>query len=120
MTINYRAAEIPAEKLTEKLLEQPTAESLSGEIKTRSQVFFTAEEQKITSGTWECELGRSRWEFTTRGEVIHVLSGRMTVERDGEEAVELTAGSSAVFPVGWCGTWTVHENLRKVFVIYGA
>jgi len=120
MTINYRAAEIPADKLVEKLLEQPTAESLSGEIKTRSQVFFNTEDQKIISGTWECELGRSRWEFTTRGEVIHVLSGRMTVERDGEAAVELTAGSSAVFPVGWCGTWTVHETLRKVFVIYGA
>ena len=92
----------------------------TAEIKTRSQVFFTSEEQKITSGTWECEPGRSRWEFTTRGEVIHVLSGRMRVERDGEEAVELSAGSSAVFPVGWCGIWTVHETLRKVFVIYGA
>jgi hypothetical protein len=120
MTITFRAAEISNGELTEKLLGQPTAEPLTGEIKTRSQVFFNSEEQKITSGTWECEPGRSRWEFTTRGEVIHVLSGRMTVERDGEEAIELTTGSSAVFPVGWCGIWTVHETLRKVFVIYGA
>ena len=50
--------------------------------------------------------------------MIYVLSGRMTVQRDGEEAVELTAGSSAIFPLGWCGAWTVHETLRKVFVVY--
>lgn len=50
--------------------------------------------------------------------MIHVLSGRMTVQADGEEPVDLFAGSSAVFPISWCGTWTVHETLRKVFVVY--
>ncbi len=118
MTIAYRAAEIPAAELTERPLGQPSAEPLSGEIMTRSQVFFTSESDTIVSGTWECEPGASRWEFLTRGEIIYVLSGRMTVERDGEEGVELTAGSSAVFEMGWCGTWTVHETLRKVFVVY--
>ena len=95
---------------------QPSAEPLTGEILTRSQVFF--DEPQITSGTWECEPGSSRWEFTTRGEVIYVLSGRMTVEEDGGTPVELTAGSSCIFPIGWCGVWTVHETLRKVFVVY--
>ena len=119
MTITYRAAEIPAADLPEKPLGQPSAEPLTGTILTRSQVFFTSPDEKILSGTWECEPGASRWEFTGRGEIIHVLSGRMTVQRDGEdEGVELTAGSSAVFELGWCGTWTVHETLRKVFVVY--
>jgi uncharacterized cupin superfamily protein len=118
MTITYRAAEIPAADLTAKHLGQPSAEPLSGEIMTRSKIFFTSDDQKIVSGTWECEPGISRWEFMTRGEVIHVLSGRMTVQRDGEAGVELTAGASAVFPVGWRGQWTVHETLRKVFVVY--
>jgi hypothetical protein len=67
-------ANIDGGQLTEKLFEQPTAESLTGATKTRSHVFYQGEEQKITSGTWECEPGRSRWEFTTRGEVIYVLS----------------------------------------------
>ena len=118
MTITYRAAEIPAVELTARPLGQPSAEPLSGDIMTRSQVFFTTEGDTIVSGTWECEPGSSRWEFLTRGEIIYVLSGRMTVERDGEDGVELTAGSSAVFEMGWCGTWTVHETLRKVFVVY--
>ena len=118
VTITYRAGEIPAADLAEKPLGQPSAEPLTGEITTRSQVFFTSADDKIVSGTWECEPGASRWEFTTRGEIIHVLSGRMTVARDGEEGVELTPGSSAVFELGWQGTWTVHETLRKVFVVY--
>ncbi|MFT5258805.1 MAG: putative cupin superfamily protein [Saprospiraceae bacterium] len=120
MTITYRAAEIAASELAEKPLSLPTASPLSGDITVRGQVFFKDEDRDITSGTWECEPGASRWEFETRGEVIYVLSGSMTVQRDGEEAVELTAGSSAVFPLGWCGIWTVHETLRKVYVIYGA
>jgi len=117
VTISFRALEIPASELAEKPLGQPSAEPLDGaEILTRAKVFLDIEQ--ITSGTWECEPGASRWEFTTRGEVIYVLKGRMTVQRDGEEGVELTAGSSAVFEVGWQGVWTVHETLRKVFVVY--
>ena len=118
MTITYRAAEIPASDLPSKPLGQPSAEPLTGDITTRSQVFFTSPDEKIVSGTWECEPGASRWEFLARGEIIHVLSGSMTVQRDGEDGVLLTSGSSAVFELGWCGTWTVHETLRKVFVVY--
>ena len=116
MTITYRAAEIPAAELAEKPLGQPSAEPLTGEITTRAKVFFDVKE--VTAGTWECEPGASRWEFTTRGEIIYVLSGSMTVQRDGEEGVLLTAGTSAVFELGWQGVWTVHETLRKVFVVY--
>jgi uncharacterized protein len=118
MTIVFRANEIPAAELTERPLGQPSAEPLSGDITTRSHVFFTSPDEKILSGTWECEPGASRWEFTTRGEVIYVLSGAMTVQRDGGEAHHLTAGSSAIFELGWCGTWTVTETIRKVFVVY--
>ena len=116
VTITFRAAEIPSADLAEKPLGQPSAEPLTGEILARSQVFF--DDPAITAGTWECEPGASRWEFLTRGEIIYVLSGRMTVEQDGEPAVELTAGSSCIFPIGWCGVWTVHDTLRKVFVVY--
>ena len=84
----------------------------------RSRVDFTNDDRTVISGIWESDAGTSRWEFLGRGEIIHVLSGRMTVHRDGEEPVEITAGTSAFFPIGWCGTWTVHETLRKVYVVY--
>jgi uncharacterized cupin superfamily protein len=116
VTIHFRALDIPASDLAEKPLGQPSAEPLTGDILTRAKVFLDIE--KITSGTWECDPGASRWEFTTRGEVIYVLKGRMTVQEDGGDEVELTEGSSCIFPIGWKGVWTVHETLRKVFVVY--
>ncbi|MFM7878884.1 MAG: cupin domain-containing protein [Acidimicrobiaceae bacterium] len=115
-TISFRAGEIAAADLAAKPLGHPSAEPLTGEIMTRAKVFL--DNPTVTAGTWECEPGASRWEFTTRGEVIYVLSGRMTVHQDGDDPVELTAGSSCIFPIGWKGTWTVHETLRKVFVVY--
>lgn len=116
--ITFRAADLEHEDLKEQPLGQPTAEPLSGDITTRSQAFFTSDDSRIISGTWECEPGASRWEFLERGEVVHIISGSMTVQRDGEEPVLLTPGTSAVFPIGWTGTWTVNETLRKVYVIY--
>ncbi|MEX0848540.1 MAG: cupin domain-containing protein [Ilumatobacteraceae bacterium] len=117
MTIAFRAADLPASELAEKPLGQPSAEPIGdAAILTRAKVYLDI--PAITAGTWECEPGASRWEFLTRGEVIYVLGGRMTVHEDGGEPVELTAGSSCIFPIGWTGTWTVHETLRKVFVVY--
>jgi len=115
-TVHFRALDIPASQLAQSPLGQPSAEPLTGEILTRAQVFL--DNETVTAGTWECEPGTSRWEFTTRGEVIYVLTGRMIVHEDGGEPVELTAGSSCIFPIGWKGVWTVVETLRKVFVVY--
>ena len=106
--------------LEDKPLGPPSAEPLTGDIMTRSYVPFTSADGKVLCGAWECEPGASRWEFLERGEFIHVLSGRMTVTADDGEPVELTPGSSAVFPIGWTGTWTVHETLRKVFTVFRA
>jgi uncharacterized cupin superfamily protein len=116
MTVAFNAAELT--DLEEKPLGPPSADPLTGEITTRSFVQFTSADGKVLCGTWECEPGASRWEFLTRGEFIHVLSGRMTVQQDGQEPVELVAGGSAVFPLGWTGTWTVHTTLRKVFTVF--
>ena len=118
MTLIFQAAAFTADDLDEKPLGHPSAEPLTGEILTRSAVPFTSDDNRILSGVWECEPGTSRWEFLDRGEIIHVISGRMTVTRDGADAVELTPGTSAIFPIGWQGIWTVHDTLRKVFVVY--
>lgn len=118
MTHAYRPADLPADELEAKPLAPPSAEPLSGEIITRSRVEFANDDRTIISGTWESDPGRSRWEFLTRGEIVHILSGAMTVQRDGEDPVELTAGSVAYFPIGWTGEWTVTEPVRKFYVVY--
>ncbi len=70
-----------------------------------------------SSGIWECPAGPSRWTLETQ-EFVHLLTGRMTVTPDGAEPVELVAGDTMVFPLGWSGTWDITETLRKVYVIY--
>lgn len=118
MTFVMRPAELDVVELEAKPLAPPNAEPLSGEIIVRGKVQFVNDDRTIISGVWESDPGTSRWEFLTRGEIVHILAGRMTVQRDGEEAVELTAGSAAYFPIGWTGVWTVLEPVRKLYVVY--
>lgn len=66
---------------------------------------------------WQCTPGPSYW-VQDENEVIYVLSGRMTVTPDGGEAAEVNAGDTAVFPIGWKGTWDIHETVRKVYSIF--
>lgn len=118
MTLVIHPADTSATELEARPLAPPSAEPLSGEIIVRGKVVFTNDERTIISGVWESDPGSSRWEFLTRGEIVHILDGRMSVQRDGEDAVELSAGSAAFFPLGWTGVWTVHEPVRKFYVVY--
>ena len=49
---------------------------------------------------------------------MHIVAGRMTVTPDGGESVEIATGGTAVFPLGWTGTWQIHDTIRKVYVIF--
>lgn len=118
MTQTYDPSQVDPAVLEAKPLAPPAAEPLSGEIMVRAKVEFANDERTIISGTWESDRGASRWEFLTRGEIIHLLSGAMTVHRDGEEPVDLVPGSVAYFPLGWTGVWTVTEPVRKFYVVY--
>ncbi|GAY13678.1 cupin domain-containing protein [Mycobacterium sp. shizuoka-1] len=70
-----------------------------------------------SGGIWQCEPGPSHWTLETN-EVIYVVSGRMTVTPDGGEPTDVGAGDLAVFPLGWTGTWVIHETLRKAYAIF--
>jgi uncharacterized cupin superfamily protein len=118
VTPTFEASTLTFTDAEHKPLAQPTAEPLTGQITTRARPLYEDLDGRIKTGTWECEVGTSRWEFLERGEFIHVLSGSMVCTEDGQQLVELTAGSTAVFPLGWRGEWEVRQTLRKVFVIY--
>ena len=51
-------------------------------------------------------------------EVIYLVAGRMTVTPDGGQSKEIGVGDIAVFPLGWSGTWEIHETVRKVYSIF--
>ncbi len=119
MTTVFEASALPTAELTESVLGLPSAQPIGdAPIVVRSAVKFKSADGKVISGVWECEPGASRWEFDARGELVTVLSGRMTVQEDGGEPAEVSAGFTAYFPLGWRGVWTVHETLRKVYVVY--
>ncbi|UOR02139.1 cupin domain-containing protein [Leucobacter allii] len=70
-------------------------------------------EPRIETGLWECTPGvftAAREGYT---EICTILSGRVTLEVEGEDPEEFGPGDVMVMPSGWTGVWRVHEPLRK-------
>jgi hypothetical protein len=95
----------------------PLAEATGPEMSTSGATVWKDEASGAESGIWVCTPGPSYWSLETN-EFVHVVAGSMTVTEDGGSPVSLTAGDTVVFPVGWKGTWEIHETLRKLYVIY--
>ncbi|HEY9366147.1 MAG TPA: cupin domain-containing protein [Agromyces sp.] len=68
-------------------------------------------------GYWECTPGRFTATRDGYTEICQILSGRVSIEVDGEAPVTLEAGDTLVMPSGWRGMWVVHETVRKLYVI---
>lgn len=69
----------------------------------------------LAAGVWEHTAGVST--DVEVDELFVVLSGRATVEVEGGPALELGPGDLCVLEAGARTRWTVHEDLRKVFVL---
>jgi uncharacterized protein len=93
----------------------PLAEATGEEMTTSGLTLWQDGDQEI--GVWECTPGPSRWKLETH-EFVQIVAGRMTVTPDGGDPIEVSAGNVAVFPLGWTGTWDIHETIRKVYVIF--
>jgi uncharacterized cupin superfamily protein len=70
----------------------------------------------IDVGLWECTVGSFTSRRDTFSESCVVLAGHFTIE-DASGAVDYLPGDVLVTPMGWVGTWHVHETVRKVYVI---
>lgn len=68
-------------------------------------------------GVWTCDPGEFSADRTQATEICQILSGSATVAGEDGTKVDVTAGSLLVLPMGWRGTWTVHEAIRKSYVI---
>jgi uncharacterized protein len=118
-TPNLRAGDMTNEQMEDwGPLAMPLAAPLGDAMATHGKSMFETADGTISTGTWQCGPGHSRWDFVNNGEFIHVLSGSMTCTEDDGTTTEVTPGSTVVFPKGWAGTWTIHETLRKVYVLF--
>lgn len=97
------------------LMCEPWGTALDGPIEMRRRELWRSEDERISTGVWECDAGRFQTLFDGEGEFIRVVSGEMTCIADDGTITELGPGDSMTFPPGWSGIWHVHAPLRKIF-----
>lgn len=66
-------------------------------------------------GVWQHSAGVST--DVEADEVFIVLSGRATIEVDGGPVLEVGPGDVGLLPAGARTRWTIHETLRKIYVV---
>lgn len=69
----------------------------------------------IEVGVWEHTAGTST--DVEADEVFVVLSGRATIEVADGPTLQVGPGDVGILAAGSHTTWTVHETLRKVYVL---
>jgi uncharacterized cupin superfamily protein len=69
----------------------------------------------LVTGVWRCTPGSFR--DVEADETFVVLSGRATIEPAGGDPVDVGPGDVCVLAEGTVTSWTVHEELTKVYVI---
>jgi len=94
----------------------PKPTSIDGQTES-SEVIWKSVDGIVETGVWECTAGTFTASRDGYDEVATILSGTATVVSSGGDTVDLGPGSTLVTPAGWTGTWTVHETMRKVFVL---
>jgi uncharacterized protein len=94
------------------------AQIISGDPQASGTVLWKSDDSTLAVGIWACTPGSFRW--THADEMAVVVEGRATVEREGEDPVELAPGVAVFFPEGLTTRWTVHEPLRKAFHLHSS
>ena len=68
------------------------------------------------TGLWICTPGK--WFcHVTSDEFCHFLAGRCTYVHESGDMIEVMPDTAAFFPKDWKGVCTVHETIRKVYMI---
>jgi uncharacterized cupin superfamily protein len=94
----------------------PKPTSLDGQVESSTTV-WTSDDGAVEVGVWECSPGRFTAERDGYDEICQILVGSATVRSEDGTRAELAPGTTFVMPSGWRGTWEVHEQIRKVFML---
>ena len=72
-------------------------------------------------GIWDCTIGHFTADRTKSAEICHVLScSASVVNADGGGKLDIAAGDMLILPIGWTGEWTIHEPMRKTYILIAA
>jgi uncharacterized protein len=86
---------------------------VDGDPQVSGRVLDTSADGKVERGIWQHTAGVSR--DTESDEIFVVLTGRATIEVEDGPTLEVGPGDVGLLHAGDRTTWTVHEDLRKVF-----
>ena len=92
-----------------------TQESLDGDPRMRELSLATYADGRVEVGIWEITPGRMRDIEVDEASVI--VSGRATIAFEDGRSVDVGPGDLLFLQAGDRTLWTIHETLRKVFVI---
>jgi uncharacterized cupin superfamily protein len=88
---------------------------LEGQSCTSGQVLYKGPNGESECGLWICT---GKWEcHVTKDEFCHFLEGRCTYVHESGDVIEVTPDTAAFFPQDWKGVCTVHETVKKVYMI---
>jgi uncharacterized protein len=86
---------------------------VDGDPKVSGRVLDTSADGKVERGVWQHTAGVSR--DTESDELFVVLTGRATIEVEDGPTLEVGPGDVGLLHAGDRTTWTVHDDLRKIF-----
>ena len=90
--------------------------SLTGQTES-SLTLWESPDGHAQLGVWECSPGTFMARRDGYDEIAHIVFGTATVTSEAGDISELGPGSAFVTPAGWSGTWTIHETVRKTYVV---
>lgn len=94
----------------------PIPTMIQGLSQTSGALLHKGEDGRSECGVWVCTPGV--WDcHVTRDEFCYFLSGRCTYVHENGEVIEIEPETAAFFRQDWRGTCTVHETVRKVYMI---
>lgn len=97
---------------------EPKPTSIEGNQEEAAKTLWTSPDGKLEIGVWECTPGRFTAVREDNSETCHIVSGRVSLHGPDGRTQEVRPGEVLVLPKGWRGEWTVHEKVRKLYVIY--
>lgn len=96
-------------------VEVTAVEREDSDAQTWSNRMYINKDENQFHGIWQADPGVHA--NLPGQETVVILRGRATVSNEKGESIEVGPGDLVFVDEGEVATWTVHEQLRKVFVI---
>lgn len=109
------AAEVPGQALS--AAGSPPNEGRGEPVRLAKREAFAAPDGGLKTGIWEATPGVFR-RAVMDAEFSHFIAGHATFAADDGQILDFHAGDAAFFPPNTQGTWTIHNTLRKTYIVW--